>query len=173
MKDPLFSHKRIKFFLQNIQDAGYTSLQYKIGSDNLQSRTRTKSFTIVSESDDESENLSDDVNFSYELFLQELDTRSVCDEDSSFLSSELQNFCFMTIRNRGKGKCGYNSHLPVPIFSVVDTVGHETRHRNILNFGDDNTHVEVRTEDMLESSNIKYNVKDVIKLLLSKGSGCT
>jgi hypothetical protein len=106
-------------FLQNIQNSAYTSLRYKLSTDDLQSTTHPFSvkdvdmFEILDEVHGEEEDIDE---LPYEAFLDHCDSED--GNDTDFLSMKLQNYSFRPMRNGGMHGCGFNTKIP-PIQTPV------------------------------------------------------
>ena len=166
----VFTNDNIRF-LQNIQNAAYNSMRYKIPSDDLQSVTNPfsqKGICVPITDDTDNEDTMEETNeYMYEQMLADLDSTSVIDDDCNYLVQYLQNFSFSTIRNNGKFKIGYNTKLPIP--KIVQSNEQNLLINDIVTY--DNVCME--SDDVQTRHNqldIKYSVDDVVELLISRAN---
>ena len=154
-------------FLQNIQNAAYNAMRYKIGDDDLQSDTmpfQSEEGDVLLESyndGEEEEDVDLDDGLDYESLLQELEDCSPTDGDITYLTATMQDFCLDGIRNRGSAQCGFNDDLPCP----------PLQHRVTGDFVVDSLNQPLLPATALPVIGpvpIKYKVKDLVTLLISK-----
>jgi hypothetical protein len=159
-------------FLQNIQDAGYNSMRYKIGEDDLQCNTTPfqpeDSIPLNNpDSDTDEEEKEDGNTLDYEYLLQHLDSTHPTDKDITYLGQTLQNFSLDAIRNKGSNRCGYLDDVDCPPLNR----GHGRGPPSSDFIVHDATYVlsSVVTTPLLLQQTVRYKMVDVVELLMSRG----
>lgn len=160
-------------FLQNIQNAAYNSLRYKICYDDLASSTVPFDYKnpdgLSADSDDEDEDDIVNPGDCYEDFLasivQEYST-PVHDDDPSFLLSALRNFTFEHIRNSGDNRCGYAQDLDLPTIDPSASTGSFIESLTQEEFNERER--ARRKRKVKEKERKKYSIREITKVLLKK-----
>jgi hypothetical protein len=151
-------------FLQNIQNAAYNSMRYKVGDDDLKSRTvpfQTDDMRDLNDAHNDDTNEDEENNEPYEVLLESLDDseNDTTDDDPMYLPQHLSDFSFIEIRNEGTKKCGYDKSIPTPPVAT--------------NLSDWISGVPIRDNQQQNSSQSqppqhRKKIKDIVKLLISK-----
>ena len=139
----LFTEKRMTY-LQNVQNAAYNSLRYKLGEDALQ--RVTKPFCgdcpdLVDEDvfDEDEEDIEELPEDDYNHLMEQIapDERDNFDEDPSMIPAKMQNFSFKFQRHKGKNGCGYDDTLneATSILETLDNGELEPVPEDFVNYG--------------------------------------
>ena len=116
----VFTRKNCEF-LQNIQNAAYNSLRYKLRDDDLARNTQPYTPADFNQDDNfeedeegEEEQAPSLPETSYEAVLDHLDAAAHNDEDPNYVSQAFKGFNFTAVRNNGADQCGVDPNLPIP-----------------------------------------------------------
>jgi len=112
----VFTEENMRF-LQNIQDAAYNSMRFRVKNDELHTVTEPFKgdglvFDNQEEESDEEEELEEQCP--YDVILDYMDDNDTTDEDPVCLPQHMSDFSFVEIRNKGKKGCGHSSDFPTP-----------------------------------------------------------
>lgn len=165
LEPKIFTDSNLEF-LQNIQNAAYNSLRYKLCSDDLADDTEPFEYQdpdgqspTHQESDDEDEAQTD----GYEDILSSLQdeySRPTHDDDPTFLLPTLNNFSFKHIRNSGDDRCGWSEDIDLPDLVVPES--------NFVKTTPSLSREKKKKKKRQPQERKTYTVKEVTKVLLHK-----
>jgi len=160
-------------FLQNIQNAAYNSLRYKVESDDLQKNTKSYIPEACQDdcdsSDDESEDSSQPAptkTDSYEAFRDLLDETQVTnagDDDPTRLHETLKGFTLKKIRMKGKRQCGTDLKIKPPCAS-------NTHSNTWIREPPSAAQTHHNTNEEIIKERKEYNVREITQVLFRRNS---